>query len=93
MLGNTPPWNHSGHHGSIDWIQWEIRAAADPRHAEGRQVAFYAGDDAGAKAAVADVLSSFGFAALDLGGLRDGGRLMQLDGPLSGRHLLLQDVG
>ncbi|MFD4606060.1 NADPH-dependent F420 reductase [Streptomyces sp. NPDC058464] len=67
--------------------------AANPRHAEGRQVAFYAGDDAGAKEAVADVLGSFGFAALDLGGLRDGGRLMQLDGPLSARHLLLQDVG
>ncbi|MFD8817720.1 NADPH-dependent F420 reductase [Streptomyces sp. NPDC059627] len=67
--------------------------AADPRHAEGRQVAFYAGDDADAKAAVAEVLDSFGFAALDLGGLRDGGRLMQLDGPLSARHLLLQDVG
>ena len=67
--------------------------AADPRHAEGRQVAFYAGDDAGAKETVAGLLDSFGFAALDLGGLRDGGRLMQLDGPLSAKHLLLQDVG
>ncbi|MFE2061351.1 NADPH-dependent F420 reductase [Streptomyces sp. NPDC059467] len=66
---------------------------ADPRHAEGRQVAFYAGDDADAKAAVAGLLSEFGFAALDLGGLRAGGRLMQLDGPLNAKHLLLQDVG
>ncbi|GAA1243395.1 NADPH-dependent F420 reductase [Pseudonocardia aurantiaca] len=67
--------------------------AADPRHAEGRLVAFYAGDDADAKAAVAGLLDEFGFAALDLGGLREGGRLMQLDGVLSGKHLLLQDVG
>ncbi|OOV21787.1 NADP oxidoreductase, partial [Streptomyces avermitilis] len=67
--------------------------AADPRHAEGRQVAFYAGDDADAKTAVAGLLDEFGFAALDLGGLRDGGRLMQLDGALSAKHLLLQDVG
>ncbi|MGW1887370.1 NADPH-dependent F420 reductase [Streptomyces sp. NPDC001970] len=67
--------------------------AADPRHAEGRQVAFYAGDDADAKAAVAGLLDQFGFAALDLGGLREGGRLMQLDGVLSAKHLLLQDVG
>ncbi|MET9038534.1 NAD(P)-binding domain-containing protein [Streptomyces mirabilis] len=66
--------------------------AADPRHAEGRQVAFYAGDDADAKAAVAGLLDAFGFAALDLGGLREGGRLMQLDGALSAKHLLLQDV-
>ena len=67
--------------------------AADPRRAEGRLVAFYAGDDAAAKAAVASLLDEFGFAALDLGGLREGGRLMQLDGALSAKHLLLQDAG
>lgn len=67
--------------------------AADPRHAEGRQVAFYAGDDTDAKATVAGLLCEFGFAALDLGGLREGGRLMQLDGALSAKHLLLQDIG
>ncbi|MGW4118715.1 NADPH-dependent F420 reductase [Nocardia sp. NPDC004711] len=67
--------------------------AADPQHAEGRQVIFYAGDDAEAKAAVAGLLDEFGFAGLDLGGLRAGGQLMQLDGPLNARHLLLQDVG
>ncbi|MEV6058004.1 NADPH-dependent F420 reductase [Streptomyces sp. NPDC052107] len=67
--------------------------AADPQHEEGRQVVFYAGDDAEAKAAVAGLLDEFGFAALDLGGLREGGRLMQLDGALSAKHLLLMDVG
>ncbi|MFK0153472.1 NADPH-dependent F420 reductase [Streptomyces sp. NPDC090499] len=67
--------------------------AADPRHGEGRQVVFYAGDDTDAKAAVAALLDQFGFAALDLGGLREGGRLLQLDGPLNARHFLLQDTG
>jgi predicted dinucleotide-binding enzyme len=67
--------------------------AAGPQHLEGRLVAFYAGDDTNAKAAVAALLDEFGFAALDLGGLREGGRLMQLDGALSAKHLLLQDVG
>ncbi|GAA1912459.1 NADPH-dependent F420 reductase [Streptantibioticus ferralitis] len=70
--------------------------AGNTQGAEGRLVAFYAGDDADAKAAVAALLDEFGFAALDLGGLREGGRLMQLDGALSANHakLLLQmDVG
>lgn len=67
--------------------------AANPQHAEGRQVVFYAGDDADAKADVAGLLDEFGFAALDLGGLRAGGQLMQLDGPLSAQHFLLQDAG
>jgi predicted dinucleotide-binding enzyme len=67
--------------------------AADPQHAEGRQVVFYAGDDADAKADVAGLLDEFGFAALDLGGLRAGGQLMQLDGPLNAQHFLLQDAG
>ncbi|MEV6028486.1 NADPH-dependent F420 reductase [Streptomyces sp. NPDC052036] len=66
--------------------------AAEPRRPEGRMVAFYASDDADAKSAVAGLLDQFGFAALDLGGLREGGRLMQLDGALSAKHLLLQDV-
>ncbi|MEV6057463.1 hypothetical protein [Streptomyces sp. NPDC052107] len=54
---------------------------------------FYAGDDADAKAVVADWPAEFGFAALVLGGLREGGRLTQLDRALSARHMLLQDVG
>jgi 8-hydroxy-5-deazaflavin:NADPH oxidoreductase len=57
--------------------------AADPRHQEGRQLLVLAGDDADAKHQVAELVDRFGFAPLDLGGLRDGGRLMQLGGPLS----------
>ncbi|MEV7452054.1 NADPH-dependent F420 reductase [Streptomyces nigra] len=65
--------------------------AADPRHEAGRQVLFLAGDDAGAKDTVVRLTSEFGFAPVDVGSLREGGRLLQLGGPLSGLHVLEQD--
>ena len=65
--------------------------AADPAHDEGRQVVFYAGDDLEAKRVFDETVSGFGFAPVDLGPLREGGRLTQVDGgPLSGLHLLRQ---
>jgi predicted dinucleotide-binding enzyme len=67
--------------------------AADPRHADGRQVVFYAGDDAGAKERFAGVVDGFGFAAIDVGSLHEGGAFMAAGGgPLSGLHVLKQDV-
>ncbi|KIH98094.1 NADP oxidoreductase [Streptomonospora alba] len=65
--------------------------APDPRHEAGRQVLFLAGDDADAKNTVRDLTSQFGFAPVDLGTLREGGRLIQLGGPLSALHALKQD--
>ncbi|MET7649113.1 NAD(P)-binding domain-containing protein [Streptomyces sp. NPDC005426] len=65
--------------------------AADPRREAGRQVLFLAGDDADAKNTVRDLTSEFGFAPVDLGTLREGGRLIQLGGPLSALHALKQD--
>jgi len=65
--------------------------AADPRHPAGRQILVLAGDDPDARHTVAELAEEFGFAAVDLGGLRDGGRLMQLGGPLSALHALKQD--
>nr|WP_244203009.1 NADP oxidoreductase [Streptomyces rhizosphaericus] len=65
--------------------------APDPRHEAGRQVLFLAGDDADAKHTVRDLTSEFGFAPVDLGTLREGGRLIQLGGPLSALHVLKQD--
>ncbi|MFJ4602340.1 NADPH-dependent F420 reductase [Streptomyces griseoluteus] len=64
---------------------------ASPVREGGRVVLFYAGDDAAAKGQVAKIAESFGFAPLDVGGLRPGGVLMQLGGPLSGQHLLRPD--
>ncbi|MCA2207257.1 NADPH-dependent F420 reductase [Nocardia rosealba] len=65
--------------------------APDPRHEAGRQVLFLAGDDADAKNTVRNLTSEFGFAPVDLGTLREGGRLIQLGGPLSALHALQQD--
>jgi 8-hydroxy-5-deazaflavin:NADPH oxidoreductase len=64
--------------------------AADPRHDEGRQIVFYATDDASARTTFARFVDDLGFAPVSVGGLRDGGRLMQLDGPLSALHALRQ---
>jgi predicted dinucleotide-binding enzyme len=65
--------------------------APDPRHEAGRQVLFLAGDDADAKDTVKRLSARFGFAPVDLGPLREGGRLIQLGGPLSALHVLKQD--
>ncbi|MBE1493901.1 putative dinucleotide-binding enzyme [Amycolatopsis lexingtonensis] len=65
--------------------------AADPRHADGRQLLFYAGDDEAAKADFRAVADALGFAPVDAGTLREGGRLMQVGGPLSALHALKQD--
>jgi 8-hydroxy-5-deazaflavin:NADPH oxidoreductase len=63
--------------------------AQDPRHGDGRLVVFMAGDDLAAKATVASFADSMGFAPVDLGGLHDAGRSMQVGGgPLSGLHVI-----
>ena len=64
---------------------------ADPRHHDGRQVLFFAGDDDVVNAEFAEFGEALGFAPVLLGGLRDGGRLMQLGGPLSALHVIKQD--
>jgi len=65
--------------------------AADPRHPEGRQLLFYAGDDSNAKDALRSVADEIGFAPADAGSLREGGRLMQVGSLLSALHVLKQD--
>jgi hypothetical protein len=64
---------------------------ADPRHHDGRQVLFFAGDDDTVNAEFAAFGEALGFAPVLVGGLRDGGRLMQLGGPLSALHVIKQD--
>jgi predicted dinucleotide-binding enzyme len=64
----------------------------NPRHDAGRQVVFYAGDDTEAKTTFAALLDEIGFAPVDVGALREGGRLMDVNGgPLSALHVLKQD--
>ncbi len=64
---------------------------ADPRHHDGRQVLFFAGDDDAVNAEFAALGEALGFAPVPVGGLREGGRLMQLGGPLSALHVIKQD--
>jgi predicted dinucleotide-binding enzyme len=52
---------------------------ADPKPDGGRRVLFVAGEEAEAKAAVADLAGKLGYAAIDLGGLEQS-RLVQFPG-------------
>ena len=47
-----------------------------------RHTIYVAGDDAEAKAVVARLIEEIGFAAIDTGSLREGGRLQQPDSPI-----------
>jgi predicted dinucleotide-binding enzyme len=62
---------------------------ADPRDAGGGRVLFLSGDDAAAKAEVAELFEAAGFFPIDLGDLVSGGRLQQATGsPLAGLNLV-----
>lgn len=63
---------------------------ADPVVNGARRVAFLSADDEGAKKQVQALLEGFGYSAIDLGNLRDGGLMQQAGGPLAGRNLLEQ---
>jgi predicted dinucleotide-binding enzyme len=60
-----------------------------PVKGQGRRVIFVSGDDEESKRAVKDLIESFGFAAVDLGGLVTGGRIQQAGGPLAGLDLFI----
>ena len=60
-----------------------------PVKGQGKRVIFVSGDDEEAKRVVKDLIESFGFAAIDLGGLVTGGRIQQAGGPLAGLDLFV----
>jgi hypothetical protein len=62
--------------------------AADPHEAGGRRVIFLSGDDAPAKATVAELFDAAGFFPIDLGDQVTGGRMQQLGGPLPSHNLI-----
>ena len=62
--------------------------ASDPHQAGGQRAMFLSGDDADAKSAVRALLEDAGFFVVDLGGLREGGQMHQLGGPLAGHNLI-----
>jgi predicted dinucleotide-binding enzyme len=65
------------------WIE------AEPVQLGGKRVVFVSGDEADAKHTVKELSSTMGFAAIDLGGLVEGGRLQQAGKPLAALNLLL----
>lgn len=63
--------------------------ACNPRAEGGQRLLFLAGDDAAAKARVAQLVERIGFGAIDLGGLVEGGRMTQFPGgPLTALNLV-----
>jgi 8-hydroxy-5-deazaflavin:NADPH oxidoreductase len=62
--------------------------ARDPKERKGRRVIFISGDDAEAKGQVNGLLKSLGFAVIDLGSLREGGRAQQVGNGLAGLDLV-----
>jgi polyisoprenoid-binding protein YceI/predicted dinucleotide-binding enzyme len=67
------------------------KLADDPITDAGRRILFYAGDDQDSKELFRSVVEGFGFAPVDLGPLQMG-RLMQVDGPLTGLHAIREYV-
>lgn len=88
-VGGPPPAGRHDDQGAQRDVRSYIRE--DPRHTEGRQVVFFAADDDGASTAFAEFVDAMGFAPVFVGGLREGGRLMQLGGPLSALRVIRQD--
>ena len=61
---------------------------SDPHQAGGQRVIFLSGDDGDAKSGVVALFEGAGFFVVDLGGLRDGGRMQQVGAPLAGHNLI-----
>ncbi|MER8816153.1 NADPH-dependent F420 reductase [Mesorhizobium sp. M0965] len=61
---------------------------ADPAVLGGRRVLFVSGDDPSARLAVVDLVERLGFAAVDLGGIAEGGRAQQFGGGVSGQEFV-----
>ncbi|WP_214227828.1 NAD(P)-binding domain-containing protein [Pedobacter sp. B4-66] len=62
--------------------------AADPKLAGGNRVLFISGDDKTAKNEIADIITSIGFAPIDLGSLSEGSKLQQAKGALATLNLV-----
>jgi predicted dinucleotide-binding enzyme len=54
-----------------------------------RRVSFVSGDDGEARKTIADLLEGFGFAPVDLGKLKKGGRIQSVGAPIAGHDFFL----
>ncbi len=60
-----------------------------PRQGDARRALFVSGDDVASKQTVQHLITELGYAAIDLGGLDEGGRMQQPGGPLAGLDILV----
>ena len=79
---------------AFNTIRWEeLRDQADPDlPLHERRVIPMAGDDEEAKEKVAELIRELGFAPLDVGGLREGGGLMEPGQPLFDNDLTVEEA-
>ncbi len=72
---------------AFNTMGWKTLETSGRPSSKDRLAVFVAGDDAAAKATVAKLIEEIGFAALDTGSLRDGGRRQQPGSPIYGRPM------
>jgi len=77
---------------AFNTMGWNTLASGSrPAHEE-RLVVFIAGEDAAAKATVAKLIDEIGFASLDTGSLREGGRRQQPGTRIYGRPMTVREA-
>ena len=77
---------------AFNTMGWNTLASGSRSAKEERLVVFIAGDDTSAKAAVAKLIDEIGFASIDTGSLRDGGRRQQPGSPIYGRSMTVREA-
>jgi predicted dinucleotide-binding enzyme len=77
---------------AFNTMGWNTLASGSRPAREERLVVFIAGDDAAAKAAVAKLIDEIGFASVDTGSLREGGRRQQPGSPIYGRPMTVREA-
>jgi len=77
---------------AFNTMGWNTLASGSRPAHEDRLVVFIAGDDAAAKSTVAKLIDDIGFASIDTGSLRDGGRRQQPGSPIYGRPMTVREA-
>ncbi len=77
---------------AFNTMGWNTLASGSRPSHEERLVVFIAGDDAAAKTVVAKLIDDIGFASIDTGSLRDGGRRQQPGSPIYGRPMTVREA-
>ncbi len=77
---------------AFNTMGWNTLASGSRPAYEDRLAVFIAGDDAAAKATVAKLIEDIGFASIDTGSLRDGGRRQQPGSPIYGRPMTVREA-